>query len=79
MEDAVPSQLTYFGRLGEHSSELIRYLEAVPGVQPFVPGHNPATWMLVRPLPQGPPPLAQLYGPIPRHLQHSSHKVHCFR
>mmetsp|Transcript_4643 Transcript_4643/g.13342 ORF Transcript_4643/g.13342 Transcript_4643/m.13342 type:complete len:1521 (-) Transcript_4643:659-5221(-) len=39
-------RMTYFGRLGEQSSELIRYLEAVPGVTPFKPGHNPATWML---------------------------------
>ena len=59
--------MTYFGRLGEHSSELIRYLEAVPGVEHFVPGHNPATWMLVAP----PPPPSP---PVLRHVQHSSRK-----
>ena len=37
-------QMTYCGRLGEESSELITYLQAVPGVTPIQPGANPATW-----------------------------------
>ncbi len=32
--------------MGEQSSALIEYLEAVPGVQPIRSGENPATWML---------------------------------
>ncbi len=36
--------MTYCGRLGEESSELIAYLQAVPGVAPIHPGANPATW-----------------------------------
>ncbi len=32
--------------MGEQSSALIEYLEAVPGVQPIKAGENPATWML---------------------------------
>ena len=40
----VPVQMTYCGRLGEESSELIAYLQAVPGVAPIQPGANPATW-----------------------------------
>ena len=39
-------RLTYFGPLGEHSSDLISYLESFPGVNPIKPGYNPATWML---------------------------------
>lgn len=39
-------RLTYFGPLGEHSHDLISYLEAYPGVTPIKPGYNPATWML---------------------------------
>lgn len=39
--------MTYCGPLGEGSSALIEYLEAVPGVHPIQPGANPATWMLV--------------------------------
>ncbi len=39
-------RLTYFGPLGEHSSELISYLESYPGVNSIRPGYNPATWML---------------------------------
>ncbi len=38
--------MTYCGRLGVESSELIAYLTAVPGVTPIAPGANPATWML---------------------------------
>ena len=39
-------RLTYFGPLGEHSSNLISYLEGFPGVSRIKPGYNPATWML---------------------------------
>jgi hypothetical protein len=39
-------RLTYFGALGLESSELVAYLEAVPGVEPLRAGYNPATWML---------------------------------
>ena len=38
--------MTYCGRLGEESCDLIAYLQAVPGVTPISPGANPATWML---------------------------------
>lgn len=34
------------GHLGERSSDLIAYYEAVPGVQRAPEGLNPATWML---------------------------------
>lgn len=34
-------RLTYFGPLGYQSCELIRYLEAFPGVQPIKDGYNP--------------------------------------
>uniref|UniRef100_A0AAV2Z7R7 ABC transporter domain-containing protein n=1 Tax=Lagenidium giganteum TaxID=4803 RepID=A0AAV2Z7R7_9STRA len=36
----------FFGELGEDSCELIRYFEAVPGVDKIRDGYNPATWML---------------------------------
>lgn len=36
--------MTYCGGLGAESSELIAYLQAVPGVTPIQPGANPATW-----------------------------------
>lgn len=39
-------RLTYFGPLGEHSQDLISYLEGYNGVTPIKPGYNPATWML---------------------------------
>lgn len=39
-------RLTYFGPLGEHSQDLISYLEGYKGVTPIKPGYNPATWML---------------------------------
>ena len=42
----VAVQLIYSGLVGEQSSALIEYLEAVPGVQPIKAGENPATWML---------------------------------
>lgn len=38
------TQMTYCGRMGEESCELIAYLQAVPGVTPIKPGANPATW-----------------------------------
>lgn len=37
-------QMTYCGRMGEESCDLIAYLQAVPGVTPIKPGANPATW-----------------------------------
>ena len=40
------AQLIYSGLVGEQSSALIEYLEAVPSVQPIRAGENPATWML---------------------------------
>lgn len=39
-------EMIYFGPLGTESCELIKYLEAIPGVAGIGPGHNPATWML---------------------------------
>lgn len=39
-------RLTYFGPLGVESQDLIAYLESQPGVEPIIPGYNPATWML---------------------------------
>lgn len=39
-------RVTFFGPLGLHSSELVSYLEAVPGTVPIRNGYNPATWML---------------------------------
>ncbi|KAJ1688214.1 hypothetical protein LUZ63_019604 [Rhynchospora breviuscula] len=36
----------YAGPLGHHSSELIKYFKAVPGVPNIKDGYNPATWML---------------------------------
>ncbi|KAF6263806.1 ABC-2 type transporter-domain-containing protein [Scenedesmus sp. NREL 46B-D3] len=37
---------TYFGPLGHESSQLISYLQSVPGTCPIAAGQNPATWML---------------------------------
>ena len=37
-------RLTYFGPLGLESGDLIAYLESQPGVDPILPGYNPATW-----------------------------------
>ncbi|WIA42005.1 hypothetical protein OEZ86_009302 [Tetradesmus obliquus] len=37
---------TYFGPLGDESSQLISYLQCVPGTCPIAAGQNPATWML---------------------------------
>lgn len=34
------------GPLGKDSSELVRYFEEVPGVDPIFSTANPATWML---------------------------------
>jgi ABC-type multidrug transport system ATPase subunit/ABC-type multidrug transport system permease subunit len=39
-------RMVYFGQLGEHSSKLIEYFQAIPEVKPIQPGYNPATWML---------------------------------
>ncbi|KAL6223964.1 hypothetical protein ACLB2K_002821 [Fragaria x ananassa] len=39
-------QLIYAGPLGPKSSELIKYFEAIEGVQKISPGYNPAAWML---------------------------------
>ncbi|GAY62363.1 hypothetical protein CUMW_217150 [Citrus unshiu] len=36
----------YVGPLGRHSSHLISYFEAIPGVNKIKDGYNPATWML---------------------------------
>ncbi|XP_061993147.1 ABC transporter G family member 32 [Rosa rugosa] len=39
-------QLIYAGPLGPNSCELIKYFEAIEGVQKIRPGYNPAAWML---------------------------------
>ncbi|CAN6564238.1 unnamed protein product [Malus baccata var. baccata] len=39
-------ELIYAGPLGPKSCELIKYFEAVEGVEKIRPGYNPATWML---------------------------------
>ena len=39
-------QTVYFGELGDNSSHLVNYFEAIPGVEPKPSGTNPATWML---------------------------------
>ncbi|PAN23236.1 hypothetical protein PAHAL_4G078000 [Panicum hallii] len=36
----------YFGPLGHHSSEMIKYFEEIEGVAKIKDGYNPATWML---------------------------------
>ncbi|KAL6842793.1 hypothetical protein ACP4OV_027637 [Aristida adscensionis] len=36
----------YVGPLGDRSSELIKYLEGIEGVDRIKDGHNPAAWML---------------------------------
>ncbi|GMN45205.1 hypothetical protein TIFTF001_014383 [Ficus carica] len=36
----------YVGPLGQHSSQLIKYLEDIEGVPKIKDGYNPATWML---------------------------------
>ena len=38
--------LVYSGRLGHNASTLVRYLQALRGVQPAPPEQNVATWML---------------------------------
>ncbi|KAF7843300.1 pleiotropic drug resistance protein 1-like [Senna tora] len=39
-------QELYVGPLGHHSSQLIKYFEAIDGVSKIKDGYNPATWML---------------------------------
>ncbi|KAH7352818.1 hypothetical protein KP509_19G065600 [Ceratopteris richardii] len=39
-------RVIYAGPLGTRSVDLIKYFEAIPGVQPITDGYNPATWML---------------------------------
>lgn len=39
-------EVIYGGPLGYQSSDMVRYFEAIPGVQPISPSANPATWML---------------------------------
>ncbi|KAL5572721.1 hypothetical protein UlMin_022318 [Ulmus minor] len=39
-------ELIYAGPLGPRSCELIKYFEAIEGVQKIRPGYNPAAWML---------------------------------
>ncbi|KAL6607992.1 hypothetical protein ACP70R_041055 [Stipagrostis hirtigluma subsp. patula] len=36
----------YVGPLGDYSSDLIKYIEGIEGVDGIKDGHNPATWML---------------------------------
>ncbi|KAK9156690.1 hypothetical protein Scep_003264 [Stephania cephalantha] len=39
-------QVIYAGPLGRHSTNLIEYFEAIPGVPKIKDDYNPATWML---------------------------------
>ncbi|KAM0847899.1 hypothetical protein ACQ4PT_054734 [Festuca glaucescens] len=39
-------QVIYAGDLGHHSHKLVKYFEAIPGVEKITEGYNPATWML---------------------------------
>jgi ABC-type multidrug transport system ATPase subunit len=39
-------QTVYFGQLGEHCTNLIRYFESAPSVRPIQEQQNPASWML---------------------------------
>ncbi|XP_051224355.1 ABC transporter G family member 48 [Lolium perenne] len=39
-------QVIYAGDLGRHSHKLVKYFEAIPGVEKITEGYNPATWML---------------------------------
>ncbi|CAI9101368.1 OLC1v1038674C1 [Oldenlandia corymbosa var. corymbosa] len=39
-------RMIYFGPLGQHSSEVIKYFEGISGVPKIRDNHNPATWML---------------------------------
>ncbi|KAL5700491.1 drug-responsive transcription factor pdr3 [Ranunculus cassubicifolius] len=39
-------QIIYSGELGVHSSKLIEYFQAIPGVPKIKDNYNPATWML---------------------------------
>jgi len=36
----------FFGPIGDKSSNLIGYLQSIPGTPSITPGENPATWML---------------------------------
>ncbi|KAL8154455.1 hypothetical protein V2J09_012215 [Rumex salicifolius] len=45
-------RIIYAGPLGHHSSMLIQYFEAIPGVPKIRDGYNPATWMLEISTPQ---------------------------
>ncbi len=60
-------QMTYCGALGEGSSTLISYMEAVPGVHPIKGGVNPATWMLVSCLAAGKCQQCQILNTLPSH------------
>jgi hypothetical protein len=44
--DVSGGETVYFGPLGEGSTDLIAYLQAIPGSPRILPGENPATWML---------------------------------
>lgn len=37
---------TFFGEVGEQCVELIRYMEAIPGLTPYTADMNPANWVL---------------------------------
>ncbi|XP_057799463.1 ABC transporter G family member 32-like [Salvia miltiorrhiza] len=39
-------RLIYAGPLGDKSTKLIEYFEAIPGVRKIRPGYNPAAWIL---------------------------------
>ncbi|KAL2643201.1 hypothetical protein R1flu_010788 [Riccia fluitans] len=39
-------QVSYAGPLGSESRDLVRYFQAIPGIEPISEGYNPATWML---------------------------------
>lgn len=36
----------YFGPIGRHGNQLIKYFESINGIQKIKEGYNPATWML---------------------------------
>ncbi|KAL6839179.1 hypothetical protein ACP4OV_031070 [Aristida adscensionis] len=39
-------EVIYAGPVGQHSSELLKYFEGIPGVKKIKDGYNPAAWML---------------------------------
>ncbi|XP_056691012.1 pleiotropic drug resistance protein 1 isoform X2 [Spinacia oleracea] len=39
-------QQIFFGQIGRHGVQLIKYFEAINGIQKIKEGYNPATWML---------------------------------